>query len=231
MSQQLTQWMQKLCKEITEGVPAARRVRLQSDGQVFETWEPIVGPDSVVADPAEWAKDAETLLTVLKAELPKRRCQLMFIAEDASGGTISTVMRTVMGDNPAASDLGTQNGAKALADALASVAKTMDATLQSSQKVMEFLVSYIEKLHGEQADHHEFFMAIRKAELENAQEESAVKSILVEQLKQFGPLAADLAAHLLEKAQKSSAAKAALKGAAEAVTEAATAATNGAKVS
>ncbi len=230
MSLQLTQWMSKLKREVTEGVAAPRRVRLQGEGTVFESWEPITGDDSVIGDPGEWAKEAELLINALKPELPKRRVQLSFIAEDINGATLQTLFRTVSGENAAAQDLGTQNGAKALADGLASVAKTMEAVQLVARQMMEFQATQLEKAHLHIGDMHEFFMAIRKAELENEEQQGAVMQIVLEQVKNLGPAAGMLLEHWAAKVAKSPA-KAALTSVAAAATEAATAATNGVKVS
>jgi len=192
MSQQLSTFMEKLVREVTEGMQAARRVRLMCEGTVFETWEPIQG---VGLDPDAWAKDAETLVQALLPELPKRRVQLTFVAEDSAGASMGTLLRTVTGQNPSAQDLGTQNGAKALADAIASVAKTADAVLESARKMLEFQSQQLEKKDLQLADCHELFMAIKKVELEAGENENAVGKIMTEQVQQALPLLMQLAQH------------------------------------
>jgi len=221
MSQQLTIFMEKLTREVTEGMPAARRVRLMSEGTVFETWEPIQG---IGLEPEQWAKDAETLIQALVPELPKRRVQLIFVAEDSAGGTITTLPRTVTGQNASAQDLGTQNGAKALADAIASVGKTMDTTLETARKIMEFQQATIEQQASQLSDAHELFMAIRKAELESTDQENVAGRIIMEQVQSAAPLLMTLLENWATRTPPT-------KTAAAQVTAAATAATNGAKVS
>lgn len=191
MSQQLQIWCEKLKREVTEGVPMAEKIRLMTvgEGTVWETWR--VGE----IDPAQWASDAEALIQAVIAELPKRRMQLTFVAEDAAGGTIANLVRSVTGTNPSAQDMGTQNGAKALADALASIGKTMDATLETARKVMEFQSTQLEKLHGQLAEYHEVFMTIKKVELESEEQQSAAGKIMVEQLQQAMPLVMKLVEH------------------------------------
>lgn len=193
MSQtQLAAFMEKLTREVTEGQQCARRVRLMCEGTVFETWEPIQGAS---IDPELWARDAETLVQALIPELPKRRVQLTFIAEDSAGGSLSTMLRTVTGQNASAQDLGTQNGAKALADAIASVAKTADAVLESARKMLDFQSSQLELKDRQLAECHELFMAIKKVELEHGETENAVGRIMGEQLQQAMPLLMQLAEH------------------------------------
>ncbi len=184
MSQQLHIFMEKLLREVTEGQSVPRRVRLICEGTTFETWEPIQGAG---IEPDSWARDAEAIVQSLLSELPKRRVQLSFIAEDSQGATLQTLLRTVTGQNANAQDLGTQNGAKALADAIASVAKTMDATLETARKIMEFQAQRLETAHEQLADAHEMFMAIRKVELEGDQQDNATSRIMVEQLQQAAP--------------------------------------------
>jgi citrate synthase len=184
--------MEKLVREIQEGMPVPRRVRLMCEGTVFESWEPLHG---VGLDPDQWARDAETLVQALIPELPKRRVQLSFVAEDSSGATLGTLLRTVTGQNANAQDLGTQNGAKALADAIASVAKTTDFVGEMARKMLEYQSAQIEKLNNQLTEAHELFMAIKKAELDSTEQESAASRIMVEQVQQAAPLLMQLIEH------------------------------------
>lgn len=194
---QLATWIETLVHEVTEGTAAPRRVRLACEGTVFETWEPIVG---VGLEPEQWAKDAETLVQALLPELPKRRIQLQFVAEDSAGATIKTHLRTVTGQNANAQDLGTQNGAKALADAIASVAKTADAVLETARKMMDFQNATIENQAKHLSDAHELFMAIRKTELEGEEQQNTAGKIMTEQLQQAAPLLMQLVEHWVKNA-------------------------------
>ncbi len=220
MSQQLQQWCEKLKREVTEGATMARRIRLMivGEGVVFETWEPVAELDA-----AQWANDAEQLITALMVELPKKRVQLVFQAEDAGGATVANVLRTVTGQNAQAQDLGTQNGAKALADAMTAVGKLMEHTLQQASKMLEMQAARIDKQDETVADFHEFFMAIRKAELENNEQESVASKIMMEQVQQAGPMIMAVIQHLATNATKQQG----LGG----VAAAANAAINGAKAS
>lgn len=217
MSQQLTMFMEKLLREVQEGVPQATRVRLQTEGTTWETWEPLTG-----VDPQQWATDAESLIAVLTPELPKRRVQLIFVAESSAGTVISQIARTVTGQNASAQDLGTQNGAKALADAIASVAKTADYVLEMARKMMDFQASQLEKTHSQLDGAHEMFMAIRKVELESDQQESAASKIMLEQVQQATPMLMAMIQHWATSPKKD---------VGSAVAAAANAVTNGAKAS
>lgn len=216
----LQAWCEKLKIEVTEGAPMARRIRLMTAGeaQIWHTWEPVKELDA-----AQFAEEAESLVSALVIELPKRRVQLIFSAEDHSGASVSQVLRSVTGQNAAAQDLGTQNGAKALADAMTAVGKLMESTLAQAHKMMEFQAQRIEAQDDTLAEFHELFMAIRKAELETTEQESAAGKMFMEQAQQLAPTVLTMFQHWMTNQSKSS-----LGGATSAATAAAT---NGAKVS
>lgn len=220
MSQQLQIWCEKLKREITEGTPIARRIRLMTAGEstVWQQWEPVSELDA-----ADWANEAEALISALTVELPKRRVQLVFTAEDHGGAPLATLARTVTGTNANAQDLGTQNGAKALADAMTSVGKLMESTLEQARKMLEFQSAQLEKAQENINDAHEFFMAIRKAELDHTEQDSAASQMMMEQVKTAGPMLMTLLSHIVQNAGKQG-----LSGAAAA---AAKATTNGATAS
>ncbi len=194
-------FMEKLVREVEEGQACARRVRLMCEGTTFETWEPIIGVDM---NPEQWGADCETLIAALLSELPKRRCQLTCVAEDSTGATLATLLHTVTGQNANAQDLGTQNGAKALADAIASVAKTTDFVGEMARKMLDYQAGVIEKQNATLFDYHELFMAIKKAELDSSEESSAVGKVMVEQFQQAGPLIMSLLEHWVKSPSKPS---------------------------
>lgn len=218
MSQQLQIWAEKVMRQVDEGTPAARRIRLTGEGQVFETWEPVMG-----MNPAEWYAEAEQLVSMLTEELPKRRCQLTFTAEDNAGATLSQSFKTVTGKNQAVQDLGTQNGAKALADALASVAKTMESTLAQARGMMEFQAAQLAKAYEQNQEFIELFQAMQKLELESGEQDSVASRVLVEQIQQASPLLMQLVQHWMTSSEK--------KGLGGVAAAAAAATTNGVKAS
>lgn len=189
-------FMEKLVREVEEGQACARRVRLMSEGTVFETWEPI---QHAQIDPEAWGQDVETLVGALLGELPKRRIQLSFVAEDGAGATLATLLHTVTGQNASAQDLGTQNGAKALADAIASVAKTADFCGEMARKMLDYQAGVIDKQNSQLFEYHELFMAVKKAELEQEENGNAVTKIMGEQVQQAAPLLLELLAHYVKK--------------------------------
>lgn len=198
-------FMDKLVHEVEAGQASARRVRLMCEGTTFETWEPIQGVDM---NPTQWGDDVETLVGALLAELPKRRVQLTFVAEDTTGATLATLLHTVTGQNASAQDLGTQNGAKALADSIASVAKTVEAVGETARKMMDWQNHVIETQNKTLFEYHELFMAIRKAELETEESQGAVAKVMTEQLTQAAPLMMQLLQHWATAPKKTPAAAA-----------------------
>ena len=196
----------------------ARRIRLMTGGeaQIWHTWEPVAE-----LDPAQFAEEAESLVSALVLELPKRRVQLVFCAEDHGGGSVSQVLRSVTGQNAAAQDLGTQNGAKALADAMTAVGKLMESTLAQAMKMMDFQAQRIESQDETLHEFHELFMAVRKAELETTEQESAAGKMFMEQAQQLAPAVMSMFQHWMANQGKQGLG----------ASSAAAAATNGAKVS
>lgn len=194
-----SQFMEKLVHEVTEGQQCARRVRLMCEGTVFETWEPIQGGN---IDPEVWGNDAETLIQALLPELPKRRLQLSIIAEDGAGASMATLLHTVTGQNASAQDLGTQNGAKALADGIASVAKTADAVLDSARRMLDYQQTIIDKQNQQLFDYHELFMAVKKADLDDQEQGNAVTKIIGEQVKDAAPMLLALLEHVVKSPPK-----------------------------
>lgn len=214
----LQTWCEKLKREITEGAPMARRIRLMTAGeaQIWHTWEPVKELDSV-----QFSEEAESLIAALTLEFPKRRVQLVLSAEDHSGASVAQVLRSVTGQNAAAQDLGTQNGAKALADAMTAVGKLMESTLSQAMKMMEFQAQRIESQDETLHDFHELFMAIRKAELEVTEQESVAGKMFMEQAQQLAPAVMSMFQHWMANQGKQGLG----------ASSAAAAATNGAKVS
>ena len=199
MSNGLELFMEKLVREVTDGVAVARRVKLIAEGNTYETWEPI---QSAGIEPGVWAAQAENIIAALTTELPKKRIQLQFIAEDHAGATLSTHMRTVQGQNANAQDIGTQGGAKALSDAMAGVAKTMEATLDQARKMMEFQATQLDKAYAQINENHEVLLAIHKLELEEGETANALTQAFTEQFKDAAPLLLQLGQHWLSTATK-----------------------------
>jgi hypothetical protein len=190
MSQQLIVFATKHMREVEEGVPVARKIILSGEGQIFEQWCPVIG-----LEPMQWAQEATALLKSLEDELPKRRCQMSFTAEDANGAPLAQCLISVTGKNAAVQDLGTQNGAKALSDALASVSKTMEAVLGQARQMMEFQAVQLNKAHDQLGEYVDLFQAIQKVELENGQQENAASQMLLRQVEEASPMIMGLIQH------------------------------------
>lgn len=182
MSSTLQQWAEKWINVVSEGGTMAKRITLTSEGQKWETWEhPFPKPE-------DWAREAEAMLSNLCEELPTRKITMMFTAEEAAGGILSQMPKSILGKNKAASEIGSQAGAKALSDALAACATTMDAILKSAAQWVGVMATRTENDAEEIRALHDLLRAHREQEAVAEEQEGAVKTIIVEQLKGLGPL-------------------------------------------
>jgi hypothetical protein len=199
----LQNWADKQMREVTEGVRPPARIVLTSEGVTWERWEPVMG-----LDPAEWTRATESYLDALADELPKRKVQLTFSAEDATGATLSTFLRTITGRNQAAADLGTQAGAKALADGIASIAKTTDAVLLTARNMMEFMGDQIRKREEDLSlrekdlrEAHALIAMIQKIEAEEGTASNPVAGALAKHIDDAAPMALQAVSYWLQKRQ------------------------------
>lgn len=229
MNAPLTAWADKQMREVTEGVRPCRRISLTSDGITWEKWEPVIG-----VDPAEWTKGVEEYLNAICDELPARKVQLTFTAEDETGATLATFLRTVTGRNKAAADLGTQAGAKALADGVASIVKTVDAALATARNMMEFMAEQLKTReqdlvtrNDELRKAHELIAMIQKIETEEGAGTNPVATALVQHVNEAAPVALQALQYWLEKRHTEMAALGKIKSAAQPPNAAAAAPANG----
>jgi hypothetical protein len=199
--QQLVVFAAKWMREIEEGGPVARRIKLAFEGTLFETWEPILNQD-----PQLWCAEVETLIVSWLDELPKRRCQLTFTVEDNAGNVLATLIRSEQGKNAGMQDLGTNNGAKALADAMASIQKTAEATMKMCRDACEFYSSELQKAHDrlnkstdQNQEWAELFQKLQQAELERADTDNALTKVLTEEVGKSMPMLMQVAQHLAMK--------------------------------
>jgi hypothetical protein len=202
MSSSLQQWAERWINVVTEGGTTASRIVLTSEGQKWETWErPFTKPE-------DWAREAEALMSTLCEELPARKIQLMFTAEEAAGGILAQFPKSIIGKNKAAAEIGSQAGAKALSDALAACATTMDAILKSAAQWVTTMAVRTDADSEEIRALHDLLRAKREEEALATEQDSAVKTILVEQLKGLGPLISSGAELWMEKKKSELAKKA-----------------------
>lgn len=204
MSSALQIWAERLMREVPESGSVARRIRMVVDGNVIETWDPVLGLNA-----ADWVREVDAVREALLEELPKRRVPCVFTGEDASGTALSQHYTNITGKNANAQDLGTQNGAKALADALASVAKTSDAVLAQARNMMDFQAAQLEKKDEQIFEYAELFRAIQKLELEQGETENAVQKMLLTQLESAGPVALQALSMFMERSHQTKLAAAA----------------------
>jgi hypothetical protein len=151
-------------KEVDADGGSTKRIRLtSSDGATWEVWEAPFPPVD------QWIQEADALVGELANEWPAKRVQVMFVAEDASGGVRSQCPKTVLGKNKSASDM-FGNDSRALTQSMEAQATTMERILGSANSQIGVLTKTVDTL-GEQVhqlldyivqrEEHE---ALRKAE-------------------------------------------------------------------
>jgi hypothetical protein len=135
----LQTWAERVIRVVENGT-TAKQIRLTSDdGKTWETWQAPFPPIG------EWVQSAEDLIAVLVEEFPVRKVSLSFTAEDATGGVLSTLPKSVLGKNKNAGEFGQHQHAKAQADAMASLASTMEAVLRLARLQCETTGVQLEK--------------------------------------------------------------------------------------
>lgn len=139
----LAAWATRQIRDVDTDGGQTHRIRLtSSEGMAWEVWE------RPFPEPKDWVAEADALLGELAAEWPARRIQVMFVAEDASGGVRAQCPKTITGKNRAASDmLGPES--RALAISMEAQATTTERLLQSSNTQIGILTKTVETL-GEQ---------------------------------------------------------------------------------
>lgn len=190
-------WAERVLGVVEETGTHAVRIRLAAEGQQWEVWDVTPG---LTAE--EWTKQAETLLSALAEEFPVKRVSLVFTAEDNNGTVFSQFPKSVHGKNKNAAELGANGGAKALSDALSSVALTMDKVLEMSRRMHDTQQKVIEDRDDEIRQLHELLRAIRTVELETEEQGNKVGEVMLDQLKELSPLAKMFVEHWLEQEKK-----------------------------
>jgi len=198
------------------------RLRLTSDGQLWQTWEkPFPAPE-------EFQTEITALFENLSEELPVRRHTMTLTAEDGAGGVLAMLPHSITGKNKAAQELGQQGAAKAFSDAMRSLAETLDMVARSARDQLSAQNQRIQDDQEEIRALHELLREHRAAEALQAESSGAVSEMLVSTLKDAGPLLAGVAELFLDKAKASAAAKAAASTAVD-VVKTASAVAEGAK--
>jgi hypothetical protein len=201
--QAIRAWVDKGFKTVEQNGQHWVRVRLTSDGQLWQTWEKPFPP------PEEFQTEVTALFETLSEELPVRRHTMTFTAEDGAGGVLSMLPHSITGKNKQAQELGQQGAAKAFSDAMRSLAETLDMVARSARDQLSAQNQRIQDDQEEIRALHELLREHRAAEALAAESSGAVSEMLVSSLKDAGPLLAGVAELFLDKAKAAAAAKAA----------------------
>jgi hypothetical protein len=162
----LLTWAQRTLRVVETDGQTVARVRLTgSDGSIWHTWDaPLPAPDA-------WADEAEALLAELARELPPRRTSVTFAAEDRTGAIVSQCPRTIAGSNRAAGEAVSEQ--RALADAMASIVRTCEATLASANTQIATLTRTVEALGQRHSDALDLIGALQEQRTLQAQQAAA----------------------------------------------------------
>jgi hypothetical protein len=177
----LKSWAERVIRVVESGA-TAKRIRLTTDGNVWHTWE---APFPSVDD---WTQEAEDMLIALAEELPTRRVSMTFTAEDGAGAVLSTTLKSVTGKNKVAAELGANQHAKAQADAMASLAATMETILRLARLQCETSGTQLEKQAQQIHDLIELNRARQEASLLEENQSSNAQAKLVEQFTEAAPM-------------------------------------------
>jgi len=196
----IREWVEKGFKSVEQNGSHWVRLRLTSDGQVWQTW------DKPFPTPEEFQTGLTALFESLSEELPIRRHTMTLTAEDGAGGVLAMLPHSIMGKNKQAQELGANGAAKAFSDAMRSVAETLDMVAKSARDQLSAQNHRIQEDAEEIRALHELLRQHRAAELLQEQSSSAVSDALVEQLKGAGPVLMGLAELMIDKAKAKAAA-------------------------
>lgn len=133
-------WAIRFVPEAADVDSKVKRIRAQTDTQVLDTW------DAPFAGRGTWCDEMEALLEAVAEQLPTRKHSVTFTAEDAAGAVLSQCGTWITGKNKDAADLASNGGPKALADAMNSMAGTMERIMASGRLQCDSLGKTVDTL-------------------------------------------------------------------------------------
>lgn len=188
--------------------PAAKLVRLSSDGAVWMTWEPPF------PDLETFLVEAEAVKSSIAEECPIRRVALMFTAETGAGLVLQQFPSSVQGKNKNADALAGSgnNAAKAFAEAMEGISRVVVAVLKSSEIQVTSLTKTLESQAEQIHDLIEYHRAKQELELTEQKDNTDASAMVMAQVKELLPqIPVALELFLKDKANSQVAAAAAAK--------------------
>jgi len=140
----LTRWAERALREVSEEGDCVERIRLLStDGAAWETWT------RPFSQPEQWVEDAERVVNDLVQDWPAVDIQLLFVAENRAGLVVSQCTKRTRGRQK-----GAQNGvfggpSNALAESMASQARTTERILATANTQLDVLQATITALQNQ----------------------------------------------------------------------------------
>jgi hypothetical protein len=144
--ERVRQWAIRFVPEGTDTESKVKRIRAQTDTQVLDTW------DAPFLARADWCAEMEALLDMVAEQLPTRKHSVTFTAEDAAGAVLSQCGTWITGKNKDAADHASPGGPKALADAMNSMAATMERIMASGRLQCDSLGKTVDTLSTQVQD-------------------------------------------------------------------------------
>ncbi len=186
-------WAQRFVPEKADEESRTKRIRVQSDTQILDTWE------APFPSREDWCVEMEALLACTADQLPIRRHGVTFTAEDASGQVLAQCLTSIQGRNKEAAETGA-NGIKAVADAMNAVAATMDKVLASARAQLESATKALAAMSDEVQDLHELHRKKRALETLEGSDggENAVAAAALAKVEQYLPALVGLGEMWLE---------------------------------
>lgn len=179
--ERLKQWALRMIPDGDGSEGKVKRIRCQTDTQILDTWDaPFAGRET-------WCDEAEALIAAHAEQLPVRRHAILFTAEDSGGTILSQCTTHCMGRNKDAAEIGVNNGAKALTDAMNGIAQTVNTVLGTARQQCESLGKTVETLSEQVQDLVELHKAKTEKEIAETEMGSQVASMFIQKLDEFGP--------------------------------------------
>ena len=221
MAQTIEQWLERVTRQVDEDGAHTRRILLAAadGGMTWETWEGPFGESSDGIPIASLATEIEDVANSLAEEWPKRRHQILLIAQDKDGSERSRFPKSIMGKAANATNAVMGGQHAALDSIMNSFAETMKNLLGQANSQLNVQGRRIEQDSEHITQLIDVIRAHKEQEIINMQETGTQDAMqkLLEAAAEQGPGLLEL---LIASKTKTPAAKTGLEGAAGAVAKA-----------
>jgi hypothetical protein len=196
-------WAERTLKTVEENGHAIARVKLMSvEGNAWETWE------APFPAPADFVRELETVTAALAEEWPKKKIQVLLVAEDTGGTVHSQCPYSVWGKNQSAHGaLFSNDGSRALAEGMDQIVRTQERVLASANTQLRIQQEFAEKLMQQNHELLDYIRVSKEREALEAAQNNQVTNMLGDAFKEHLPLLLDVVQKLSAKSGGSTAGK------------------------